>query len=55
VTITHRGAPIAKVVPIDEAGALPIPETVRQIRQFRRGKRLDGLSVRELIDDGRKR
>ena len=29
-------------------------EIVREIREFRKGNRLDGLSIRELIDEGRK-
>jgi prevent-host-death family protein len=54
ITITRHGKPVAKLVPI-EPRRRSIDETIEEIKKFRKGNRLDGLSVRELIDYGRKR
>lgn len=53
VTITKHGVPVAMLVP--PRGALrPNPSTViEELRRFRRGITLDGLSLRELIEEGR--
>jgi len=53
ITITKRGRPVAKIVPI-EMGASNADETLERIRALRNGNRLDGVSIRELIDEGRK-
>ncbi|HWH36762.1 MAG TPA: type II toxin-antitoxin system prevent-host-death family antitoxin [Candidatus Limnocylindrales bacterium] len=54
VTITRHGTPIARLVPADRQR-----ETARsaaeQLLEFRRAHRLAGLSIRELIDEGRRR
>jgi prevent-host-death family protein len=54
ITITRHGKPVAKLVPV-EAKRRSIDEIIDEVREFRKGNRLDGLSVRELIDYGRKR
>ncbi len=56
VTITHRGRPVAMLVPV-EAGRsrLPAAEVVARFRRARRGLRLAGTPVRELIEAGRRR
>jgi prevent-host-death family protein len=54
ITITRHGKPVAKLVPV-EAKRRSIDEITEEVREFRKGNRLDGLSVRELIDYGRKR
>jgi prevent-host-death family protein len=58
ITITRRGKPVARLVSVnatrtpkrsrEEAEAL-----VARFRALREGIRLDGLTVRELIDEGR--
>ncbi len=54
VTITRHGRPVARLVPIGgrrrSAG-----EAIDALREFRKGNRLDGLTIRELIEEGRKR
>jgi prevent-host-death family protein len=54
VTITRHGRPVARLVPVGgrrrSAG-----EAIDALREFRKGNRLDGLTIRELIEEGRRR
>jgi prevent-host-death family protein len=54
ITITRHGRPIARVVPI-RGRQRSVHETIEAIREFRKGHRLDGITVRELIEEGRRR
>lgn len=51
ITITKRGVPIAILVP---PGAVDTDALMQSMRELRKGNRLDGLSIRELIDQGRR-
>jgi prevent-host-death family protein len=54
IRITLRGVPIAKLVP-DKEGEQANPDDLAQgIRQLRKGARLGKISLRELIDEGRR-
>ncbi|MDI3317547.1 MAG: type II toxin-antitoxin system prevent-host-death family antitoxin [Bacillota bacterium] len=51
-TITRHGVPVAEWVPV--AHGRPAEEVAREIREFRRGRRLGkDLTLRELIETGR--
>ena len=52
--ITLRGIPVAKLVPSEEGEAKDLKQTVREIREIRKGASLKGLTIRELIDEGRR-
>jgi prevent-host-death family protein len=54
VTITRHGRPVAKLVPVGRSGR-SVDETIAAIREARKSHRLDGVTVRELIDEGRRR
>lgn len=56
ITITRRGRPIARLVPVAPQGmrAGTPGDVVRQLKILREGNRLGGLSVRKLRDAGRK-
>jgi prevent-host-death family protein len=54
ITITKHGRPVAVLVPPEAAGARDIEAVLARFREFRRGNRLDGLSIRDLIDEGRR-
>jgi prevent-host-death family protein len=55
ITITKHGVPVAKLVPIESEATKPnVKEVIEQLRKFREGHKLDGLSIRELIDEGRR-
>jgi len=53
VVITRSGKPIADLTPHREAGGDP-KETIARIRQMRRGVTLGDVSLKELIEEGRR-
>lgn len=54
ITITKHGRPVAVLVPADAAAAIDVDALMDRMRAFRKGNRLRGLSIRELIDEGRR-
>lgn len=54
VIITKHGAPVALMSPVGSERKNPVNETIAEIRSLRKKHSLDGLSLRELIDEGRK-
>jgi prevent-host-death family protein len=54
IRITLRGVPVAKLVPADEQEVKDLKEAVRQIREVRKGARLNGITLCELINEGRR-
>ena len=53
VTITRHGKPVARLVPVRERRRTA-GEAVEALLAFRDQHSLEGLSVRELIDEGRR-
>lgn len=53
ITITKHGRPVAVLVPPGVRDARDVDVIVARLRELRRGNRLNGLSIRELIDEGR--
>lgn len=45
---------MATLQPAGSMGKITVSETIDQLKQFRRGHRLDGLLVREMIEEGRR-
>jgi prevent-host-death family protein len=54
ITITKHGVPVAKLVPYDESKRQNVAEVIEAIRELRKGQRLNGLSIKELIEEGRR-
>ncbi len=54
ITITKHGVPVAILHPADASKTTPAREIIEQLKRFRRGHRLAGLSLRDLIEDGRR-
>ena len=54
VAITKNGTPVALLVPVPSMQKPAAREIIRQLREFRRGITLGGLSVREMIEEGRR-
>jgi prevent-host-death family protein len=54
IRITRRGIPVAKLAPAGESESKDLKNIVREIREIRKGASLNGLTVRELIDEGRR-
>ncbi len=51
--ITKRGVPVARLVPARQADTDPA-EVIRELRELRRGITIGDLSVREMIEEGRR-
>lgn len=54
-TISRHGVPVAELVPVNVAidrGRLS--RAIQELKEFRKGRSLVGLSVRDMIDDGRR-
>jgi prevent-host-death family protein len=54
VAITKNGTPVALLVPVPSRQRPDPREVIRQLREFRRGITLGGLSTREMIEEGRR-
>ncbi len=53
IVITRGGAPVAVLVPYCPRRRRPFKEVRQKLEQFRQLHRLEGLSLRELIQEGR--
>lgn len=53
ITITKHGVAVAVLSPASAPTAMTPAEAIAGLRAFRRGHRLDLVSIRELIDEGR--
>jgi prevent-host-death family protein len=54
VTITRHGRPVAMLVPLPASRESRAREAAAKIRLLRAGNRLDGVTSRELVDEGRR-
>ena len=54
ITITKHGVPVALLVPPIASGPVSFQDALDGLRAFRGRHPLDGVSIRELIDDGRR-
>jgi prevent-host-death family protein len=54
ITITRHGVPVAKLIPVAGSQNPNVRETIQAMLEFRKGHRLGGLSVREMIEEGRR-
>jgi len=54
IQITRRGIPIAKLTPPDEGDEQDVRSLTDDIRRLRKGAMLKKVTIRELIDEGRR-
>jgi prevent-host-death family protein len=54
ITITKHGVPVAVLAPYDPEKNADVEVVIRALREFRAGVRLEGLSIREMIAEGRR-
>ena len=54
VVITRHGKPVARLVPVVVADRLRVDQSIAKLKALRKGIRLDGLSWKELRDEGRR-
>jgi prevent-host-death family protein len=52
--ITKHGVPIARLVPVEQNQQRDVRSVIEELKQFRKGHTLGGLSVREMINEGRR-
>jgi prevent-host-death family protein len=53
ITITKHGVPVAVLAPVRRRSKKDIQAAIAAIEAFGSRHRLDGLSIRELIEEGR--
>lgn len=53
VTITRHGVPVALLTPASGARK-PIDQVIEEIRGFRKGHKLEGLPLSDMIKEGRR-
>ena len=53
IVVTKHGVPIAELVPVAKTERVPPKEAITALKSFRKAHRLNGMSIRELIDEGR--
>jgi prevent-host-death family protein len=54
ITISRHGTPVAIVIPVPAHKRVVPDETIAKLRRIRQRARLEGLSLKELIEEGRK-
>jgi prevent-host-death family protein len=53
-TIEKHGVPVAVLQPVDCLKTNPAEDTIAKMKEFRTQNRLDDLTIREMIEEGRK-
>ena len=54
ITIEKHGVPVAVLLPADSSKTEPPAKTIAEIKAFREKHRLGSLSIREMIEEGRR-
>jgi prevent-host-death family protein len=54
IAIEKHGVPVATLEPANPSKKKPASTVIAELKQFRAGHRLDGLSIREMIEAGRR-
>lgn len=52
--ITRHGQEVAKLEPVQEKPKLTVEQAIADMREFRKTHTLDGISIRDLINEGRR-
>jgi prevent-host-death family protein len=53
ITITRRGVPVAVLMPAPGRSKRAVAEAIAELEELSKGLSLGGLSVREMIEEGR--
>lgn len=54
IAITRHGVPVAVLLPPEFQQKADPGKIIRELRNFRKQNRLDGLSLKEMISEGRR-
>lgn len=53
-TITRHGKPVAQLTPVDRHDPEAVKDAIARLKAFRKGHTLGGISLRDLIEEGRR-
>jgi prevent-host-death family protein len=53
IVITKHGVPVATLQPAAQSKKRPVAESIEQLKKFRSSHRLKGLTLKEMINEGR--
>jgi prevent-host-death family protein len=51
--ITNRGVPVARLIPAFKFDKSQVRTAIKEIKEIQGRNRLNGLQIREMIDEGR--
>ncbi len=54
ITITRHGVPVAVLQPLESLRKADPKSVIAELRKFRDKHRLNGLSIRDMIEEGRR-
>lgn len=54
ITITKHGVPVAVLQPPSTSDKIAPADAIKEMRAFRAKNKLSGLSIRDMIDEGRR-
>ena len=54
ITISRHGTPVAVMMPVPSRQKASPQDVIAKLRRLRERARIDGLSLRDLIEEGRK-
>lgn len=54
VTITKHGVPIATLGPVKRRDQEDVSRAVQELKEFSKGRTLGGLSIKDLVNEGRR-
>ena len=54
VTITRNGVPVAVLTPAGGGKVYGVEDAIAGLERWRRGRSLNGVTLRQLIDEGRR-
>lgn len=54
IVITKHGVPIARLVPVEQERRRSVRAVIEELKEFRNGHTLGSLSVRDMINEGRR-
>jgi prevent-host-death family protein len=54
ITITKHGVPVAVLMPASPVAESDVHAAVAEMKKFRKGRSPKGLSIREMVEEGRR-
>jgi len=53
-TLTRHGVPIALLVPVEPSARPDREAVIRALEEFGKGRTLEGMTIRQLVEEGRR-